>query len=151
MAERQLIAPLTASLGLTFSFADAANTIEFDAAVARLIAERVEAILPVGTAPLVFNMRARLIELASQRGLVVFGANAQYPDGGALFSYGALLADYLRRSALLVDKVLKGAKPADLPVEQPTLFEMVANLKVAKALGITVPKSILLRADRVIE
>ena len=149
--ERQLIAPLAASLGLTFSVADAANPAEFDAAVASLIADRVEVILPVGTAPLVFNMRARLIELASQRGLVVFGANGQFPDGGALFSYGAVLADYLRRSAFLVDKVLKGAKPADLPVEQPTLFELVVNLKAAKALGITIPRSILLRADRVVE
>lgn len=72
-------------------------------------------------------------------------------DAGALFTFGASLADQLRRSALLVDKVLKGAKPADLPVEQASLFELVINLKTAKALGISVPRSILLRADRVVE
>ena len=68
-----------------------------------------------------------------------------------LFCYGASLADYLGRLVLLVDKILKGAKPADIPVEQPTLFELVVNLKTAKAPGITIPRSILLRADRVIE
>ena len=72
-------------------------------------------------------------------------------DAGGLFVYAASQADLLRRSALVVDKVLKGAKPADLPVEQPALFELIINLKAAKALGITIPRSILQRADRVIE
>ena len=96
-------------------------------------------------------MRPRLIELASLKRLPVVGHRAQLADAGALFTFGASLADQLRRSAQLVDKILKGAKPGDLPVEQATLFELVINLKTAKTLGITVPRSVLLRADRVIE
>jgi putative ABC transport system substrate-binding protein len=94
-------------------------------------------------------MRSRLAELANQKKVPVAGG-ASYAEAGAIFEYAASLADQLRRSALLVDKVLKGAKPAELPVEQPTLFEFVVNLTAAKALGITIPQSILLRADRVI-
>ena len=81
----------------------------------------------------------------------MIGASAPWADAGALFSYGATFAGRLRRSAQLVDKSLKGAKPADIPVEQSTVFELVVNLKTAKALGIKIPQSILLRADRVIE
>ncbi len=87
------------------------------------------------------NLRGRLIELANRRRLPVVGASARMAEAGGLFSYSASLADQLRRSAQLVDKVLKGAKPADLPVEQPTKFECVINLKTAKALGITIPQS----------
>jgi putative ABC transport system substrate-binding protein len=72
-------------------------------------------------------------------------------DAGALFSYSASLVDQLRRSAQVVDKVLKGAKPADIAVEQSTKYELLINLKTAKALGITIPQSLLLRADEVIQ
>jgi len=148
---RQQYERLAPSLGVTFIFAEAADPAEFEVAVAKLFAERVDAIFPIGTAPLVGNLRVRLIEMANQERIPVIAGAATYADAGALFIYGASAADVLRRSAGLVDKILKGAKPADTPVEQPNVFELVINLKAAKALGITIPRSILLRADRVIE
>jgi putative tryptophan/tyrosine transport system substrate-binding protein len=147
----QALAPLGPSVGMSFAFAEIANAADFDAAVGRLFAQRVEAIVPVGTGALVFNLRPRLIELASQKRVPVVGHRSQMADAGALFTFGASLADQLRRSALLVDKILKGAKPGDLPVEQASLFELVINLKTAKTLAITFPSAVLLRADRVIE
>ncbi len=148
--DQQALAPLVSSLGLRIIIAEAANPIEFDAAIASLAKDRVDAIYTGGSA-ISNRLRVRLIELATQKRLPVIANNAQFADAGALFTYGASVADRLRSSARLVDKILKGAKPADLPVEEPTLFELVVNLKTAKALGITVPRSILLRADRVIE
>ena len=135
---------------MTIMVAETSNPVEFDAAVAKLIADRFDAIFMGGSA-LATNLSGRLIERANQKRLPVIAGRAQFADAGALFAYGASLPDQLQRSALLVDKILKGAKPADIPVEQPTLFELVVNLKTAKALGVTIPRSILLRADRVIE
>jgi len=150
MAVQQALAPLAASLGLTIVLAEASNSLDFDGAVARLISDRVDAIFPAGGA-LALNLHTRLIELANRGHVPVVGVRTAMVEAGALFAYSASLADALRRSAKLVDKILKGAKPADLPVEQPTLFELVINLKTAKALGINIPRSILLRANRVIE
>ena len=138
-----------AALGLSLTVAEAANSAELEAAVARLADQRVDGVLVQATIGL--NQRTRVIELANARRLPVVGTLAQMADVGALFSYGSSLATQLRRSAHLVDKVLNGAKPADTPVEQPTVFEFVLNMKTAKALGIQIPQSILLRADRVIE
>ena len=138
-----------AALGLSLVVAEAANPAELDAAVARLADQRVDGIFAETT--LANNLRERVIELANARRLPVAGSLAQMSEAGALFSFGSSRAGNLRRSAQLVDKILKGAKPVDIPVEQPTVFELVVNLKTAKALGIRIPQAILLRADRVIE
>jgi putative ABC transport system substrate-binding protein len=100
--------------------------------------------------PLFFTHRMTLLKLASKARLPVIYAYRAFADEGGLMSYGTSLSDLMRRSAGYVDKILRGAKPADLPIEQPTKFELVVNLKTAKALGLTIPESILLRADEVI-
>ena len=91
-----------------------------------------------------------LLNLAAKARLPVIYGSRQFTDAGGLMSYGPNYGDVFRRSAVYVDKILKGARPGDLPIEQPTKFEFVVNLKTAKALGITIPQSILLRADEVI-
>jgi putative tryptophan/tyrosine transport system substrate-binding protein len=95
--------------------------------------------------------RMTLLKLASKARLPVIYGDRQFADEGGLMSYGANYSDLCRRSAGYVDKILKGTKPGDLPIERPTKFELVVNLKTAKALGITFPQSILVRADEVIQ
>ena len=95
--------------------------------------------------------RARVVELANKQGIPVASEFGEFARTGALMSYGPNILDSFRNAASYVDKILKGAKPADLPVEQPTRFELVINLKTANAIGLTVPQSILARADEVIE
>jgi putative ABC transport system substrate-binding protein len=98
-----------------------------------------------------FPFRVRLLEFATKNRLPTIAQSSFWPEAGGLMSYGPDPADLYRRAAAQVAKILKGAKPADLPVEQPTNFELVINLKTAKALGLTTPPSLLLRADQVIE
>jgi putative ABC transport system substrate-binding protein len=100
---------------------------------------------------LLSSQRGRIVELAMRNRLPMTSEFTQFADAGALMSYGPDQIDMWRRAALFVNKILKGAKPADLPVEQPTRFEMVINMKTAKTLGVKIPNSILVRADRVIE
>ena len=119
---------------------------EIDAAFPDLVKRRTDVVIVQGSLP-----RRRAAELALKHRLPAVALNGSFPNEGGLMSYSANVADLHRETAIYVDKILKGAKPADLPVQQPTKFELVVNLKTAKALGITVPPSILLRSDRVIE
>jgi putative ABC transport system substrate-binding protein len=106
------------------------------------------AVLPTA---MFFRERRRLVDLAAKNRLPTVFPYREFVDAGGLMAYGPNLADLSRRGAIYVDKILKGANPGDLPVEQPTKFELVINLKTAKALGLTIPPSLLVRADRVIE
>ena len=109
---------------------------------------RAAGVLIVG-GPVFFRDRLRIADLALKRRLP--SMSSPFPNQPYMMGYGPNLSETLRRAADYVDKILKGAKPADLPVEQPTKFELVINLKTAKALGLTIPPALLLRADRVIE
>jgi len=101
--------------------------------------------------PMFFGERARIVDLAAKSRLPLMATHREYPEAGGLLSYGIVQRDNFRRAAAYVDKILKGAKPADLPVEQPTKFELVINLKTAKALGLTIPPILLQHADQLIE
>jgi putative ABC transport system substrate-binding protein len=101
--------------------------------------------------PTLTILRERIVELAAKRRLPVMYASAEFVNADGLMSYATNVSDLFRRSAIFVDKILKGAKPADLPVEQPMKFEFVINLKTAKQIGLTIPPNVLARADKVIK
>src|SRR3954452_8571022 len=103
------------------------------------------------SSPVTFPNRARIAALALKSRLPTVVALRDYADAGALLSYGPNYADHCRRAATYVDEILKGAKPADLPVQLPTMYELAVNLRTAKALGLTIPPTLLARADEVIE
>jgi putative ABC transport system substrate-binding protein len=127
------------------------NTIdELDRALTALTSEPVNAVYLVPES-FIFSQRQRIIEFAMVRRWPVVGPGRGYPEAGGLMSYAPHASTLFRQAAVYVDKLLRGAKPADLPVEQPTKFELVINLKTAKALGLTIPPSLLQRADQVIE
>jgi putative ABC transport system substrate-binding protein len=123
---------------------------EVDGAFAAMARERADALVVLG-GPLVFTQRSRIAELAASHTLPAIYYERELAAAGGLMSYGADLKDMNRRAASYVDKILKGAKPADLPIQQPTRFELVVNLNTAKTLGLTIPPLILARADEVIQ
>ncbi len=123
---------------------------EFDRAFAAMTRERAGALLVLAD-PMFFAHRVRLTQLAAKSRLPSMYLTREYVEAGGLISYGPSYLDLCLRAATYVDKILKGAKPSDLPVEQPTKFELVINLKTAKALGLTIPQSVLIRADEVIQ
>lgn len=123
---------------------------DLDHAFATITKERLGSLLVVGDSTLGVQ-RDRIAELAIEHRLPTSASHGRWAEGGLLMSYGTDFTDLFRRSAVLIDRILRGAKPADLPVEQPTKFEFVINMKTAKGLGLTIPPSLLSRADRVIE
>jgi putative ABC transport system substrate-binding protein len=128
----------------------AASPDDLAGAFAAMSAERAEAFI-VLPSPMLFSKYRQIVELAARARLPGMYQAREFVDAGGLMSYGASQTDLARRSATFVDKILKGAKPADLPVEQPTIFELVVNLKTARELGLTVSRELLLVADDVIE
>jgi putative tryptophan/tyrosine transport system substrate-binding protein len=123
---------------------------EIDSAFAKMAKNPADALITLDD-PLMALQSRRIVELAMLQRLPTISTERSYAEAGVLVSYGASFPDLFRRAATYVDKILKGAKPADLPVEQPTKFELVINLKTAKALGLTIPPILLARADGVIE
>ena len=123
---------------------------DLDRAFSTITSWRAQALMLPGINPVGFANRAQIVSFAQRNRLPSMFPTKEYVDSGGLMSYGPSLVDLLRRAAGYVDKILKGAKPADLPVQQPTKFELVINLKTAKTLGLTLPQSFLRRADEVI-
>jgi putative ABC transport system substrate-binding protein len=126
------------------------DTRELEAALTAMTRQHTDALILLAD-PLTMSQRLRIVEFAAQARLPAMYEVSEFADAGGLMSYGHNPGEMCRRAAAYVDKILKGAKPGDLPIEQPTRFELVINLKTAKALGITVPQTVLLRADRLIE
>jgi len=144
--ELKAVAP---SLAIELTIVGARTPEEFGSAFSAVSRAHAQALYVLDDAQFVVH-RSTLLKLASKARLPVIYSQRNFPEAGALMSYGPSIEDLYRRSAGYVDKLLKGAKPGDLPIEQPTKFELVVNLKTAKTLGITIPESILLRADEVI-
>ena len=138
------------ALGISIWPAEVAAPNDVEPVFAKIVQDRADGVV-IGTGPLLFNLRARIGASVMAHRLPALAYIAEEVPPGLLMSYGQDFPDYFRRAAAYIDKILNGAKPADLPVEQPTQFKLLLNLKTAKALDITVPPSLLARADEVIE
>jgi len=124
---------------------------DVDRALSAVTSQRAEALIVQTPNPVLFANRSQIVSFAQRNRLPSMYGQKEFADAGGLITYGPNTADLWRRAATYVDKILKGAKPSELPVAQPTKFELVINVKTAKALGLTIPPSLLLRADQVIE
>jgi putative ABC transport system substrate-binding protein len=138
------------ALKIQIQFLDARSAKDVETAFREATKRRANAVL-VPTMPIVASQRAQIADLAVKNRLPAMYGQPEYVDAGGLMFYGASITDLFRRAATYADKILKGAKPADLPVEQPTKFEFIINLKAAKQIGLTIPPNVLARADRVIK
>ena len=138
------------ALGVRLQLLEARDPSEIDKAFVAMTGERAGAVIVLPDSMLL-DHRIRIADLAARRHLPLMSAMADHAEAGGLMAYGPSVSDMFRRAAVYVDKIIKGAKPADLPVEQPTKFELVINLKTAEALGLTIPPSLLARADEVIQ
>jgi putative ABC transport system substrate-binding protein len=147
MRETEAAAP---SLGIKLQPVEARGPNDLEHAFSAMKKERAGALIPL-TSPLMGEQRKQIVELAAKNRLPAMYDSREFSEAGGLMSYGAMLADLDRRAATYVDKILKGAKPADLPVEQPKKFELIVNLKTAKQIGLPIPPNVLARADKVIK
>jgi putative ABC transport system substrate-binding protein len=138
------------TLRIQLRFAEMRRPDELNSAFSKIASEHPDALL-VFPSTMLFTERARIVALAAKHRLPSVFNNRQAVELGGLMSYGTSLPELLRRTGTYIDKILKGARPADLPIERPTKFEFVINLTTARALGITVPRSLLLQADHVID
>jgi putative ABC transport system substrate-binding protein len=138
------------TLGLAVLALEARNAADVDRAFATIQKERPGALFAIGD-PALGTLRPQILELVRKHRMPASFTGKERIENGGLFAYGPRFEDLYRRAAVYVDKILKGAKPADLPIEQPNTFEFVLNLKTARSLGLTVPQSIVVQADRVIE
>ncbi len=145
--QAQVAAP---AVGLTVRSVEVRDTRELEAAFEAIIREHPDGLLLL-VDPFTLSQRARIVEFAVEQRLPAIYESSDFVDVGGLISYGPNISDMFRRAATYVDKILRGAKPADLPIEQPTKFELVISMRAAKALGTKFPDSILLRTDKVIE
>lgn len=139
-----------ATLGVQLQSLEVRRPDDFAGAFNAAISERAEGLIIVSSR-LLFQQRRQIVEFGPKNGIIMAGSWGDWAKDGVLLTYGPNSADAMRRIAIYVDKILKGVRPADLPVQQPTSFELVINLKTAKAIGLTVPRSLLARADEVIE
>ena len=138
------------TLGVQLQFVQVQSPEELDRSFSTMTREHPDALVTLPSTML-FSERRRLVALAAKYRLPSMFNSSEFVEHGGLMAYGASLADLNRRAAPYVDRILKGARPGDLPIEQPTKFELAINLKTARALGLTIPQSLLLRADEVIQ
>ena len=141
---------LARALGVQLQVVEVRDPSKFEQAFAEMVRERAEALM-VFTDIMLITHRKRLVELAAKSRLPAVYPDREFVSAGGLMFYGAALVDMYYHAATYADKILKGKKPADLPVEQPTKLQLVINLKTAKALGLTIPSAVLLRADQVVQ
>jgi ABC-type uncharacterized transport system substrate-binding protein len=150
VVEVRVLQDVARGAGVSLQLVEARNAKGLKAAFASLETERPDGLIVLQDT-VTGKHRKEIVEFAAKMRLPAIYQVKEFPDAGGLLSYGLNMPEQFRRSAFYVDKILRGARPSDLPVEQPTKFELVVNIKTAKALGLSIPLSILLRADRVIE